>query len=644
MAEKIIGIDLGTTNSVVSVMEGNKPKIIHNRDGNPTTPSIVAFLEKEKDEEGNFIPRVGLTAKNQAVINPTHTVYSIKRFMGKTYGSLEEKDKQDLPYTLASGPNDRVEVVIDKRRYTPEEISSFILREMKQIAEGYLGHPVKKAVITVPAYFNDVERQATKNAGKIAGLEVERIINEPTAAALAYGLDKGDKEMKIVVFDLGGGTFDISILELGDGIFDVKSTNGDVHLGGDDFDQKIIDWLIDNFQKEKGINLKNDPMALQRIKQEAEKAKKSLSTTTTYAFNLPFITSTQDGPVHLQAELSRAKFEALIEPLVKRTLAPCKQALKDAGLTPSDIDEVILVGGSTRMPRIQQAVTEFFGKEPSKQVNPDEVVALGAGTQGGVLTGEVKDVLLLDVLPMSVGIETMGGVFTKMIEKNTTIPTKKAEVFSTAKSNQSSVDIVICQGEREMAGDNRTLGRFVLDGIPPSPRGVPKIEVTFDIDANGILSVSAKDKGTGKENTIRIEGASNLSDEEIAKMEKDAADNAKTDKKRRDEAEKLNHADALIATTERQLEEFEGKISETHKEALTSALEDLKKAHEMKDFEKISTSTDVLNKAWEKASSEIYAASQESATQQQDNASEGDAQKEKGTSEEPKFEDAEEVD
>ena len=634
MKDKIIGIDLGTTNSAVAVMEGGEPKIINNRDGNPTTPSVVAFLEKERDEKGNFIPRVGMIAKNQIVTNPAFTISSVKRLMGRKYSKLSDKDKQSIPYKLEAGKNDRIEIVIGEKRYTPQEISSFILREMKGVAESYLGHSIKKAVITVPAYFNDVERQATKDAGKIAGLEVERIINEPTAAALAYGLDKGDKEMKVVVFDLGGGTFDISVLELGDGIFDVKATNGDVNLGGDDFDEKIVDWVIEEFRKGHSIDLRKDKMALQRIKQEAEKAKKALSSTTSYTFSLPFITLTESGPVHLQSELSRAKFEMLIESLVKRTLEPCKQALRDAGLKASEIDEVVLVGGSTRIPMIQERVKDFFGKVPSKKVNPDEVVALGAATQGGVLTGEVDNVLLLDVIPISLGIETMGGIFTKMIEKNTTIPTKKMEIFSTAKSDQPSVDIVVYQGERHMADDNHLLGRFVLDGIPPAPRGVPKIEVTFDVDANGILNVSAKDKGTGKENKIRIEGASSLTDEEIAKMEKEAADNAETDKKRRAEAEELNKADALIGRTESQLEEFKDKIGSDDKVALEKALSALKKAYETKD--KIKECSDDLNKAWQKASAAIYASSNKG----DENGSKGKTDHKKQG---PKFEDAQEV-
>ncbi|MEJ2004038.1 MAG: molecular chaperone DnaK, partial [Cyclobacteriaceae bacterium] len=564
---KIIGIDLGTTNSCVAVMEGNEPVVIPNSEGRRTTPSIVAFLDEGKGER-----KVGDPAKRQAITNPQNTVSSVKRFMGKKYSEVTE-ERKTVSYKLEKGNNDTVRVKIGDRNYTPQEISAMILQKMKSTAEDYLGTEVKDAVITVPAYFNDAERQATKEAGQIAGLEVKRIINEPTAAALAYGLDKKSQDMKIAVYDLGGGTFDISILELGEGVFEVKSTNGDVHLGGDDFDQVIINWLAEEFLKDENIDLRKDPMALQRLKEAAEKAKIELSSSTETEINLPYIMPVDGVPKHLVRKLSRSKFEQLADDLIRRTLKPCEQALKDAGASPSDIDEVILVGGSTRIPRIQEEVEKFFGKKPSKGVNPDEVVAIGAAIQGGVLTGEVKDVLLLDVTPLSLGIETMGGVFTKLIESNTTIPTKKSEVFSTAADNQPSVEIHVLQGERPMAKDNRTIGRFHLDGIPPAPRGVPQIEVTFDIDANGIMNVSAKDKGTGKEQKIRIEASSGLTEEEINKMKEEAKANADSDKEAKERAEKVNTADSLIFQTEKQLKEYGDKLSEDNKTKINSALE-----------------------------------------------------------------------
>src|SRR5690554_1458685 len=549
---KIIGIDLGTTNSCVSVMEGNEAVVIPNSEGKRTTPSIVAFVE-------NGERKVGDPAKRQAITNPTKTIYSIKRFMGHTF---DEVKVENVPYALVKGDNNTPRIEIDDRKYTPQEISAMILQKMKKTAEDFLGQEVTEAVITVPAYFNDAQRQATKEAGEIAGLTVKRIINEPTAAALAYGLDKSSKDMKIAVFDCGGGTHDVSILELGDGVFEVKSTDGDTHLGGDDFDQVIIDWLNDEFKNDNnGFDLSKDAMALQRLKEASEKAKVELSSSSSTEINLTYITADQTGPKHLVRTLSRAKFEQLADSLIKRTIEPCKSALKNAGYSPSDIDEIILVGGSTRIPAIQEAVKKFFGKEPSKGVNPDEVVALGAAIQGGVLTGEVKDVLLLDVTPLSLGIETMGGVMTKLIEANTTIPSKKSEVFSTASDNQPSVEIHILQGERPMASQNRTIGRFHLDGLPPAPRGIPQIEVTFDIDANGILHVSAKDKATGKEQKIRIEASSGLTDEEIKKMKEEAEANAEVDKKAKEEVDKINAADALIFSTEKQLKEYDDKIS-----------------------------------------------------------------------------------
>jgi molecular chaperone DnaK len=604
---KIIGIDLGTTNSCVSVMEGNEPVVIANSEGKRTTPSIVAFVE-------NGERKVGDPAKRQAITNPKKTIYSIKRFMGNGFGEVSREISR-VPYDVVKGDNNTPRVEIDGRKYTPQEISAMILQKMKKTAEDFLGQEVNDAVITVPAYFNDAQRQATKEAGEIAGLNVKRIINEPTAAALAYGLDKAHKDMKIVVFDCGGGTHDVSVLELGDGVFEVKSTDGDTHLGGDDFDQVIIDWLAAEFKEENGMDLAKDPMALQRLKEAAEKAKIELSSTTQTEINLPYITADASGPKHLVRTLSRSKFEQLADSLIKRTIEPCKSALKNANMKTSDIDEIILVGGSTRIPAIQEAVKSFFGKEPSKGVNPDEVVAIGAAIQGGVLTGEVKDVLLLDVTPLSLGIETMGGVMTKLIEANTTIPSKKSEVFSTAADNQPTVEIHILQGERPMAAQNRTIGRFHLDGIPPAPRGVPQIEVTFDIDANGILHVGAKDKATGKEQKIRIEASSGLTDEEIKRMKDEAEANAESDKKAKEEIDKLNAADALIFSTEKQLKEYGDKLSADKKTAIEDALKKVKDAHAAKDFGTIDSASSELQNAWNAASEEMYKATQDTSAE-----------------------------
>ena len=600
---KIIGIDLGTTNSCVSVMEGNEPVVIPNAEGKRTTPSVIAFVE------GGEI-KVGDPAKRQAVTNPHKTIYSIKRFMGNKF-SESSKEAKRVPYKVVKGDNDTPRVDIDGRMYSPQELSAMILQKMKKTAEDYLGQDVTRAVITVPAYFNDSQRQATKEAGEIAGLTVERIINEPTAASLAYGLDKKDVDQKIVVFDFGGGTHDVSILELGDGVFEVLATDGDTHLGGDDVDQKIIDWLAEEFKNDESMDLREDAMALQRLREAAEKAKIELSSSAQTEINLPYVTATASGPKHLVRTLTRAKFEQLIADLVKRTIEPCQTALKAAGLSKSDIDEIILVGGSTRIPAVQEAVEKFFDKKPSKGVNPDEVVAVGAGIQGGVLTGDVKDVLLLDVTPLSLGIETMGNVFTKLIESNTTIPTKKSQVFSTAADNQPSVEIHVLQGERAMAADNKTIGRFHLDGIPPAQRGTPQIEVTFDIDANGIIKVSATDKATNKSQDIRIEASSGLTDDEIQKMKAEAEANAEADKTAKETADKLNEADGMIFQTEKQLKEFGEKLSDDKKKPIEEALEELKKAYETKDLAVITPALDKINEAWKVASEEMYKAQAE---------------------------------